>query len=283
MPSPRRPLVSSTGTPRATSPQLAAGRLGVVDEVGLGQHDDRLGAAVVGQHELALEPPLVRRRAHRVGDERRRRCWRPACRPRPGRPRTRPAARTPSGAPGRARRARRRRTARPSRRRRRRRRCCGPGRSPVGGSPPQDRAPAAVEARHPARRAGRAEVAATPPRTTSSQPSVAQLAASTASARDLVDEAPRQRRRGVDARAAERQRGRALAADAPGDARRAAGAGHEPEASSGSAITVSGGGDDVVGQRRDLDAGTHARRRAGARATCRRSGGRAGPGCASGG
>ena len=49
--------------------QLPAGRLGVVDEVGLGQHDDRLGAAVVGQHQLALEAALVRGVAERVGQE----------------------------------------------------------------------------------------------------------------------------------------------------------------------------------------------------------------------
>ena len=40
--------------------QLAAGRLGILGEVGLREHDDGLGTAVVGQHELALEPPLVR-------------------------------------------------------------------------------------------------------------------------------------------------------------------------------------------------------------------------------
>ena len=68
-PAPVRPLVTSTGTPRATSTSSRARRLRVVDEVGLGQHDDRLGAAVERQHELALEPALVRRRAEGVGEE----------------------------------------------------------------------------------------------------------------------------------------------------------------------------------------------------------------------
>ena len=67
MPSPRWPLVSSTGRHERDLLQLAAGRLGVVDEVGLGQHDDRLGAAVVGQHQLALEAALVRGRGRPSG------------------------------------------------------------------------------------------------------------------------------------------------------------------------------------------------------------------------
>ena len=57
----------------------------------------------------------------------------------------------------------------------------------------------------------------------------------------------------------ERQCGGALAADAAGDARRAAGAGDQPEAELGQRDHRVGRGDDVVGQRRDLDAGAHAR------------------------
>ena len=41
-------------------------RGGVVDEVALGQHDHRPGAAVPRQHQLALQPALIGRRRQRV-------------------------------------------------------------------------------------------------------------------------------------------------------------------------------------------------------------------------
>ena len=97
---------------------------------------------------------------------------------------------------------------------------------------------------------------------------------------DLVDEAPRQRRRGVDAGPAQRQRGGALAADAAGDARRAAGAGDQAEAELGQRDHGVGRGDDVVGRAPAPRSRRPCTTRAGARATCRRWGGRAGPGCA---
>ncbi len=68
-PVPVRPLVSSTGTPRATSTSSATRRRRVVDEVGLGQHHDRLGARVERQHELAFEPALVGRGVEGVDEE----------------------------------------------------------------------------------------------------------------------------------------------------------------------------------------------------------------------
>ena len=42
----------------------------VVDEVALGQHHDRRGPGIEGEHELALEPPLVRwhERVHEADD-----------------------------------------------------------------------------------------------------------------------------------------------------------------------------------------------------------------------
>ena len=49
--------------------QLPSPRLGVVDEVALGEQDDRVGAAVEGQHELALEAALVRRHGEGVAEE----------------------------------------------------------------------------------------------------------------------------------------------------------------------------------------------------------------------
>ena len=47
----------------------ASGRVDVVDEIGLREHDHRCGTAVVGQHELPFEPSLVGRRAQRVHEE----------------------------------------------------------------------------------------------------------------------------------------------------------------------------------------------------------------------
>ena len=49
--------------------QLPPRRLGIVDEIGLGEHHDRVGAAVERQHQLALEPALVRRHGERVAEE----------------------------------------------------------------------------------------------------------------------------------------------------------------------------------------------------------------------
>ena len=110
--------------------QLATRRLGIVDEIGLGEHHHGIGPAVEPEHQLALEPALVGWRRRTSGTGTSRRCWRRACATRRGRPRTTPGARTPSAAGARARRARRRRRRRPSRPRRRRRRCCAPGRRP---------------------------------------------------------------------------------------------------------------------------------------------------------
>ena len=61
-PTPRRPLTACTGTVRAMCSIAAAAGVDVVDEIGLGEHDHRRGAAVVGQHELAFQPALVGRR-----------------------------------------------------------------------------------------------------------------------------------------------------------------------------------------------------------------------------
>ena len=69
MPPPDVPAGDEHGHAEGHLDELAAGRLGVVDEVGLGQHDDRLGAAVERQHQLALEPALVRGVAEGVGQE----------------------------------------------------------------------------------------------------------------------------------------------------------------------------------------------------------------------
>lgn len=44
-------------------------RISVVDEVGLGQHHRHLGAALVGEHHLPLEPPGVDAGHHRLDAE----------------------------------------------------------------------------------------------------------------------------------------------------------------------------------------------------------------------
>ena len=138
--------------------QLAPRRLGVVDEVGLGEHDGRLGAAVEGEHELAFETALVRRRPERVGEEhdvdvRGQRVGHGAgaLERRPPDER-RPAGQDVLDALD------RRPTARPSRRPRRRLRCC----ARASGLGPSDRtrstrAPAPIEPGDPARRARRAD------------------------------------------------------------------------------------------------------------------------------
>ena len=89
--------------------QLTPSRLGIVDEVALGEQHDRVGTAVERQHELALEAALVRRARRRSDRGTRHRCWPPACGRRLGRPRTMPGARTPSAARARARPVRRQR------------------------------------------------------------------------------------------------------------------------------------------------------------------------------
>ena len=61
--------MTRTGHAEGDLDEFAAARLGVVDEIGLGQHDDRLGAAVERQDQLTLEPALVRGVAEGVGDE----------------------------------------------------------------------------------------------------------------------------------------------------------------------------------------------------------------------
>ena len=49
--------------------QLPPGRLRIVDEVALGEQDDRVGAAVERQHQLTLEATLVRRHGEGVTEE----------------------------------------------------------------------------------------------------------------------------------------------------------------------------------------------------------------------
>ena len=49
--------------------ELGARRGRVVDEVGLGEQHHRVRPGVEGEHELAFEPTLVRRRAERVHEE----------------------------------------------------------------------------------------------------------------------------------------------------------------------------------------------------------------------
>ena len=163
----------------------------------------------------------------------------------------------------RARRARRRRTARPSHRRRRRRRCCGRGGRSPGRSASRPRRTVLQPRSSRDTRPGwpGAPTSSHASSNHASHPSCAQLArpGRATGHDDLVDEAPRQRRRGVDAGPAERQRGGALAADAAGDARRAAGAGDQPEPELGEGDHGVGRRDHVVGERRDLDAGAHAR------------------------
>ena len=184
--------------------------------------------------------------------------------------------------------------ARPSRRRRRRRRCCAPvGRWPasVGSAPPRtvlqprssrddpSRATPGAPRSLPRRRrsassqpSGRAARRCRPPR----QPATASV--------DLVDEAPRQRRGGVD-HAIRSAPGRPC-----GGGRCAAGCstvppapGTRPEAELGEGDAGVGRGDDVARRTPAPRCRRPCRRRAGGRAGGRRAGGRGGPGCGSAG
>ena len=79
----------------------------VVDQVALGQHDDRPGAAVPRQHQLALQAGAGWAATSERGRASRRRCWRRSSATRRGCPRTMRGARRRCGAaarprPGRA-------------------------------------------------------------------------------------------------------------------------------------------------------------------------------------
>ena len=118
MPTTRDRARDDHGRARRACARRAATSIGPVDEVGLRQHDHRVGAALEREHELALEPAQVRAVVERLRDEHRvdvggddLRVAR-ECRPSDRR------ARTPNdgAAPRRPRRRRRRRPRAPSRR-----------------------------------------------------------------------------------------------------------------------------------------------------------------------
>ena len=59
MPSPVTAETTWAGTPKVTAAELRDGRLELSAQVGLGQDDDGLGAALPGEREVALEPARV--------------------------------------------------------------------------------------------------------------------------------------------------------------------------------------------------------------------------------
>ena len=62
MPSPVTAETTCTGTPKVTPPSCATAASMLVAQVGLGQHDDGLGAALPGERQVALQPARVRGR-----------------------------------------------------------------------------------------------------------------------------------------------------------------------------------------------------------------------------
>ena len=68
-PRPSNELTTRTSAPAAIASTRGQGRLGVFGQVGLGQHDDRLGAAVPGDRNVALEPAQVQVAVERRDDK----------------------------------------------------------------------------------------------------------------------------------------------------------------------------------------------------------------------
>ena len=62
-------LIACTGTVADGVAHRRQPRLGVVDEIDLGHHDERMRAGVVHDDELALEPARAQRRIDRVHEE----------------------------------------------------------------------------------------------------------------------------------------------------------------------------------------------------------------------